>query len=385
MEMAESEALFSFVGILAYAIVIGVGIKVQTRDKGKAYVFYIISWLCVAAYITLETICLFFESVLMWKAAYMSMSLALLFWLLFIDHAMGDGVNWKGFGVGVGFVCIYATWLLNPETTVSFSSFTNEFGESAFSATSSNELLYTALYLTYSLLYAISFTYWSLKTLKAAPEMMRKPAKMLKYAALILVAGVISNILYSTAIIEGVLDGIIHDLLPIVSFIGLLGNAIILSFATFKAPKIAHLLPYRVYSLIVMSKDGVPWIEHKWVNHDIETTLLSGLLSAINTMTKGIMDSIKTGSIREVVLENARFLLYPNYSTTTIGLVTSKSSLELRNSLEGFAKEFVETFYSSLYTEDGDARVVCDPSCSFPTDTVNAIINKHFNTVPSWV
>jgi hypothetical protein len=360
--------------MIAYAIITVVGLKVYAKGNGKAILFYSLSWLCNTIYILMESISIFLKIEILWKLSYTILSSSFIFWMLFIDYAFNDDISWKKFSIGIAYFTVLTFWTWYPTNNVSIS-----FISGTYIIDIPQEFIYAILFDSYMLLFAGTFFYWAFSTYKSVPDNKKKESISMIIAGLVTIIGSILLIFTDFGLfIE------MYDLISTLVYLSLISSSIISLIVIYRFPTIMHLLPYEVYELIVMSKGGVPYVQHKWSDKRMETALMTGLFSAITTIKESITDDLEVGRVREMVMENVVFLLESKYSPVTFALVTSKSSRDLKTSLSDFSSNFVKVFYDLLYDENGFIKNVNgNPSEYFKKDVVDDMIGKHFSNVPS--
>ncbi len=131
-------------------------------------------------------------------------------------------------------------------------------------------------------------------------------------------------------------------------FIGV--GALICTIALIKQPKFAYILPFKAYSLTILTADGgVPIFTYSWKNlsgHD--EVILSGFISAIS---KGIDELIQKGHIRELILDKGIMILEYNGDTPIVfALIANESSTSLKEGLRCFKHKFNLTYAKYLDT-----------------------------------
>lgn len=381
MEILEDELYMSLVGMIAFSILSAVTLKVYSKVKGKILLFYSLSWLCNTIYLTVETLGFALLNPLAWKMSYVVLSLSFLLWMLFIDYAFADGISWKRFSVGAVYCAVFMFWALMPDNNVTITTQVQD-GQLLYVYDIPSELLYVVLFNLYTVLYSVTFVYWNVGTLRAIPDEKRTEARvMLTSGILMLVMSVLFFVMDLNIITE------FKEEISTLTYVLFLFSSTFTTIIIYRFPKITHLLPYRVYRLLVMSKGGVPYVEYKWTEQEIHTVLLSGLFSAIGTISRNITEdaSIKTGHVRSVRLDNMEFLMEPKYSPVTVGLVTSRTSNDLRDSLANFTDEFIEMYKTVLYDKDGFVAEIDNQLEVFKDDDIIPLIKRHFPNVPNYI
>ncbi|HUY00027.1 MAG TPA: hypothetical protein VMV49_10770 [Candidatus Deferrimicrobium sp.] len=123
---------------------------------------------------------------------------------------------------------------------------------------------------------------------------------------------------------------------------------LILVYVLVKNPELLYILPYRVHRLTVIhSKIGISIYDHQFEKSEIDGDLLAGLLSALQQMS---IEVLHIGELEEMKLSQG-ILIFIKANYTTVGLITSKSSKHLRDSLKKFIIEF-ENRFNNLLIQD---------------------------------
>jgi len=377
MILREEDIYLGLIGVVAIFFTSAVGFSMFSKKKSKVLLYFAVSWLCNGVYLLLETLAFFTLDMMVWKLAISVMSFSFLLWMVFIDYTINDGIGFKKFAIGAVYVSVILIWTWRPENTIT----TSPISLTSWLITIPFETIFFAMNDSFALLFGISFSYWAIKTWKESPADYRKPSGIISASGVFLVITAILVIMNDFKIIEDE-EGIISGLMYVPFLLSVVSSAVIIK----KYPALLHLLPYRVYRLIISSKNGANYYEYKWSEDKIDTVMLAGLLSAIGTMTKGTMEKIKTGHIKEVVLDKANFIMVNDYSPVTIGIITSKTSKDLKDSIEKFANDFVKKYYNLLYTKDGfPVDIRQEPSTVFLDADMKALVQEYFSNVPNFV
>lgn len=203
------------------------------------------------------------------------------------------------------------------------------------------------------------FFYWGIKTYVNAPFLIKKEA-------LIFFIGVFFSL--GIAIILNVMlvfsrYFVIYSV--IIGFIGLL----VFLYLIEKEPKLLYILPFVVNRIIVKDQEGYPLYDHDWSDSNINETLFSGFINAVQHMSKEIMDA---GGLLDINMEEGMMILHHS-KYITVGLVASKSSKMLRESLVNFSKEFESKFKRELFLEIRDMEAYA---------SAYELIEKYFSNFP---
>jgi len=140
--------------------------------------------------------------------------------------------------------------------------------------------------------------------------------------------------------------------------------------AIFKEPKILYVLPFSVYRIIVKDRDGYPLFDHDWSESEIGEPIFAGFINAVQLMSQEVMN---IGGLLSIDLSEG-ILILKESEYITIGLVASKSSKLLSDSLIGFSKDFEEKFQSKLKKSIIDKKEYM---------AAYELIEKYFSNFPS--
>ncbi len=178
---------------------------------------------------------------------------------------------------------------------------------------------------------------------------LRTPPKLIKYSRLNLIGGIFIGIL--TPI------GVYTQIPPYSNYlfvsIGLFFSAV----AFMKEPKLAGILPFRVFNLTIIDAiSGNSIFSHDWDKKEglMNDSLFSSLLQAISAI---LNEAIRKGNVREIYLDEAVIILKRSkkYPVAYV-LITSKSSKTLRHALDSFAEKF-DTRFSKYFTDMSNLEV----------------------------
>lgn len=126
----------------------------------------------------------------------------------------------------------------------------------------------------------------------------------------------------------------------------LASGVIVFMIALSYEPKLAFILPFKALTLTVidLERGGLPLFTHNWNPRKdyIDDSLFSGMMTGMSNFMK---ETVQRGNIREIQLDDAVLIIqrakeYPLVSV----LVTTKSSVVLRNSLNSFLESFMNKF-----------------------------------------
>jgi hypothetical protein len=402
MDYAESETYISLIGAIAFFIASVIAFRLWSRKRGKVLFFFFFNWLFNGLFLLFDYLSAFvgFEgdvelAVFFFRIEYsVFYALQLIFWLAFLDYAQNDGLGWKKVSLGVGAAVAMFLFMWFPINNVTLpyppvirnGDLTLEFTFPAAIV----ETWFNWLVDVYSIIFAITFLYWTVITHRAAPADIKGKSKALLAAGLFLLLSVCSNsLLTDFSVIDTTTeDGLlISTILGVVVYAALLLATFISSIVISKEPKIIHLLPYKVYRLFISSKAGTPYYEKAWSEHEVNAIMTAGLLSAIGSFAKETLKDVQAGSISEIQMRKGILLTEMQYSPVNIGLLASKASKDLRDALSKFSEEFVKVYYNEIYDKDGFP--VSLPIDQIPQIFVQAkvdeIVSNHFSNIPSFI
>jgi len=140
--------------------------------------------------------------------------------------------------------------------------------------------------------------------------------------------------------------------------------------AIYMEPKILYILPFSVYRIFVKDRDGNPLFDHDWSESEIGEPIFTGFINAVQLMSQEVMN---IGGLLSIDLTEG-ILILKESEYITIGLVSSKSSKLLRDSLIGFSKDFEEKFQSKLKKSITDKKEYM---------AAYELIEKYFSNFPS--
>ena len=201
--------------------------------------------------------------------------------------------------------------------------------------------------------------YWGTKTFINAPFSIRKDATLL-YLGL-LIASVVGMLFYLLYIIETVFI--------LFSNLSMIVGAIIFTIAIIREPKLLYIFPFTVYRIVVKNRDGHPLFDHDWSESNISDSIFTGFINAVQLMSKDVMH---IGGLLDINLEKG-ILILKESERITVGLVASKSSKLLRDSVVSFTTAFEEKFDRELKSSINDMLVY---------DSAHDLIEKFFSNFP---
>jgi hypothetical protein len=358
-------AAFGISLIVISAIALGIYVK----QKGRLLLYFFFTWATLGAFIIMsDGVATILNDVLIYRLSYaFILPASVIFSFAFVDEAMHEGLGLKKTIVAFTASAIMGTFVfLVPGH---FDPATLTYVIDGVMGDVWLQLVNIILSLS-----GVAYLYWAINTSRKAPPVLKKKASSLLLLSILMVIGLA---------VQFVAFGELADLLivqAIMTVIVVIGTLIIIK----NEPRIAHLLPYTVYKLIVTSKNGPKYYTRSWAESGIDDDMLAGLMSAIGTVVKNTLQKIKTGAISEIKMYKGVMLTEMRYLPVNIVLVASKASGALRQSLEGFGEEFMKLFYNDLYDKDGFAKEVLDGIGTFTNAKMEPLIVKYFKNVPSF-
>jgi hypothetical protein len=129
------------------------------------------------------------------------------------------------------------------------------------------------------------------------------------------------------------------------------------------------------------------YYERSWEKIELESAMVAGMISAVNTFAKNTLKDANVGIISEIRLQKGILLTEMCYSPVNVFLIASKASPDLKNAIHTFADEFTLAFKKNLYGEIGDAIEIqpYDIATVFAKDIIDPIVNKNFSNVPDFI
>jgi hypothetical protein len=96
--------------------------------------------------------------------------------------------------------------------------------------------------------------------------------------------------------------------------------------------------------MVIENGTGICLFEHKFSEYPVDENLLAGLLHGLQQMSGEVFQQ---GQMEEIKFEHG-ILLFKNEGLFTAGLISSRTSLYLKQSIARFAKHFTERFARQL-------------------------------------
>ncbi len=185
-----------------------------------------------------------------------------------------------------------------------------------------------------TVLLGVEVFYWGLKTWLNTPFLIKKEA-FIFFIGLVFIS-VITLIIYSFYYWD--------PIFILFSDISLGIGILIFIIAIMVEPKLLYILPFTIHRIIVKDKEGFPLYDHDWSESNINETIFSGFLNAVQLMSEEVMD---IGGLLDINLEEGMLILRESELITVV-LVASKSSKLLRDSVVKFTEDFEKKFEREL-------------------------------------
>ena len=119
---------------------------------------------------------------------------------------------------------------------------------------------------------------------------------------------------------------------------------IMFRFSILREPKLLYILPFTIYRILVKDKEGYPLFDHDWAESNINEILFTGFINSVQIMSEEVM---KVGGLLDINLKEG-ILILDELNYITVGVVASKSSGLLKDSLIDFSREFENKFQREL-------------------------------------
>jgi hypothetical protein len=176
--------------------------------------------------------------------------------------------------------------------------------------------------------------YWGIKTILNVPFLIRREAII--YLIGIVFVGPISLIVYILYFFDPIYILFANSLFCL--------GILIYNIAILMEPKVLYILPFTVYRILIKDREGVPLYDHDWTESNISENIFTGFLNAVQLMSEEVMN---IGGLLDINLEKG-ILIVNESKLITVGLVASKSSKLLRDSVIEFTHAFEQKFEREL-------------------------------------
>ena len=209
-------------------------------------------------------------------------------------------------------------------------------------------------------LYLIGYVfYWGIKTWLNAPFLIKKEATF--FFSGIIIFCPITSIFYILIYVNG--------LMLLIADVSLIIGLIIFIIATEREPKLLYILPFKIHRIIVKDRQGFPLFDHDWSESKITEKIFTGFINAVQLMSEEVMN---IGGLLDINLQKGILLVHES-DNLIVGLVSSKSSKLLRNSVVKFTRDFESKFKIQLENSIYDMDKY---------ETASELIEKYFSNFP---
>ncbi|MFX1340523.1 MAG: hypothetical protein ACFFDK_18080 [Promethearchaeota archaeon] len=201
--------------------------------------------------------------------------------------------------------------------------------------------------------------YWGLKTYVNSPFLIKREARIFFIGTLLCTIGAFSIYMLTIWIPISIL---LSDIFIVI-------GAVIFTVAIIREPKLLYILPFTIYRILVKDKEGFPLFDHDWSESDISEITFTGFINAVQLMSEEVL---AIGGVVDIHLEEGILTLHKS-ELITVGLVASKSSKLLRESLVNFSNDFQKRFERELKNSVKDMDKY---------DAAYELIEKYFSNFP---
>jgi hypothetical protein len=201
--------------------------------------------------------------------------------------------------------------------------------------------------------------YWGTNTYLKAPFLIKKDATI--FFSGILFSSVLGMLFYFLYVFEPVYI--------LFSNLSLIIGLVVFTIAIIREPKLLYILPFTVFRIVVKDRKGRPLFDHDWSESNISEKIFAGFLNAVQLMSEEVMH---IGGLLDINLEEG-ILILKESEKVTVGLVASKSSKLLRDSVISFTTAFEKKFDRELKASVNDMSAY---------ETSYELIEKYFSNFP---
>ncbi len=341
-------------GIIGTIIMIGSIISYTTyrRKRVKPLLFFSISYFFVSLYFFFDFLSILYMNIELARIHYVIFFPATIFLVIAIDYTIAESINALKMCIAcsLGSIITILAYLpdsIRVDTSKGYEDFAMDFLFSVFTL---------VLLMYFMFLHVI----WGIKMRRNAPNQLKKESNLVLLGIIIMGPLDLIIFLFSTMI----------PILIIVDYIVLCTGAMIILHVLITEPKIHYILPFKAYWLQVISTlAGFSLFDYEWTESDKDSNLVAGLLSAVEKMS---IEVLGKGIIQEFNLEEG-ILLFKRGEFVTAGLLTSRSSKFLRDSLQNFVDDFEKSFNKALRNRS---------SVISKFDSADDLITRNFTYVP---
>jgi hypothetical protein len=323
------------------------------KMKVKPLLFFGIFLILMAIYFYLEAISFILMDLLIARIYSVLVFPASIFLIIGIDYERKETINITNLSLtcGLGSVGVYLAFQQNSVQVAIENNYQTIIWVGDFRIVATLMILVPLI---------LAFQ-WGLNIWINSPKLLRKKTNIF-FLGIILMSPV-NFILY--------LLTLVNPLFIIFADISLCIGMIITTYILIKDPKILYILPFRVYSIVVVHNTaGFPLFYHNWSEPFIDQDLFTCVLSATEKMTTEVLlrGGVKSVNLEQgvLILEKSRYII--------VGLLASKTSKFLRDCLSDFTEQFEKQFAVEL--KQG-------PNELHHFDAASELIYKTFAHIPS--
>lgn len=317
------------------------------KNKNKIDIYLVFSVGFIALWAFLMIFSFMFMSSILFRINNIFFAIGVFFLILFIDLIRNDSINILHTSLAFGMTILVGFLILVPESVEIL-----EIGNSSIPFWSG-----VNRYVSFCMLLLALYIgcYWMYGIIKIAPIEFFKAKKMLIGGFVILAVGSVIGALNLNII-----------LMIIIASVGFLDIAYLL--ITHKA--LFYLFPFEVSRISVIEKgSGLPLYDFAWVDSNINDALMGGLLQSMQHLS---IEVLKSGEIEELNLKSGK-LLFQSTSHLLVGLLSSNTSVYLRESFKLFIQEFEHEFHCELECKEPNLEVY---------HRAKNLITKYFPNIP---
>ena len=322
------------------------------KTKKITSLFYIrLGFFCIGLYLLFDGIAILFISDLFSRLSCIILFPVSLLIIIGINFTLKE----KYYSIGLLIVCSLGIWLIYLGAQPDAVEIKIYLGYPRIEWKG----LFNIVGITFSGISSFYLFFWGLKTFKNAPFLLRKDAFLLFIG--LFIGSIIGLLFYLLYFIE--------EFFILFSDLALIAGITIINLAVMKEPKLLFILPFTVYRIVVKDKSGHPLYDHDWSETNVSETIFTGFLNAVQLMSEEVMN---IGGVFDINLEGG-ILILKESQNITVGLVASKSSKLLRDSVINFTDDFETKFRRELKNSDSDMTHY---------DAAFELIEKNFSNFP---
>ena len=310
-----------------------------------------LSWFFMALFLYFDGISLLLMSLLLYRIYVLLLLPATILFIIGINYTIKESFNSVNL-IFVGCLGILLCYLVFQPDAVKTGT---EYGYPTINWV--GPFLYMVI--IFQILMSSILFYWALKTWKNAPFLIKKEARLLLIGTIILSPG--GGVIYLISLW-------IPSLILIDNMVLAVGGLIMI-ISLKKEPKLLYILPFTIYRILVKDKEGFPLFDHDWSKSDVNENVFTGFINAVQLMSEEVLS---IGGVVDIHLEEGILTLYKS-ELITVGLVASKSSKLLKESLVNFSNDFQKMFERELKKSVKDM---------VEYDAAYELIEKYFSNFP---